>query len=73
MKSRYDRLREAGYLTVEEMAKLLGIAAKTVQERRKRGLLKGVRLNDLHEYLYEYPGADAGASKTTPALGAHQE
>lgn len=38
LKSRYDRLREAGYLTVEEMAQALVIAAKTVQERRKRGL-----------------------------------
>jgi hypothetical protein len=37
LKNRYDRLREVGYLTVEEMSKLLGIGVKTVQERRKRG------------------------------------
>ena len=55
LKSRYDRLREAGYLTVEETAQLLGVSAKTVQERRKRGLLKSVRVNDNPEYLYERP------------------
>ena len=46
LKSRYDRLRAAGYLTVEEMAPAVGISAKTVQERRMRGLLKVVRVND---------------------------
>jgi DNA invertase Pin-like site-specific DNA recombinase len=55
LKSRNDRLREAGYLTVGETAQLLGVSAKTVQERRKRGLLKSVRVNDNPEYLYERP------------------
>jgi hypothetical protein len=58
LKSRYDRLRAAGYLTVEEMAPAVGISAKTVQERRMRGLLKGVRVNDRPDYLYEPPAAD---------------
>jgi hypothetical protein len=53
LKSRYDRLREAGYLTDEEMAKLLGVSPKTVAERRKRGLLKAARVNDRPKYLYE--------------------
>jgi hypothetical protein len=56
LKSRYDRLREAGYLTDKEMAKLLGVSAKTVAERRKRGLLKAARVNDRPEYLYERVG-----------------
>jgi hypothetical protein len=55
LKSRYDRLREAGHLTDEEMAKLLGVSPKTVAERRKRGLLKAVQVNDRPEYLYERP------------------
>jgi DNA-directed RNA polymerase specialized sigma24 family protein len=42
-------------LTDEEMAKLLGVSAKTVAERRKRGLLKAARVNDRPEYLYERP------------------
>jgi hypothetical protein len=65
LRSRYDRRREAGYLTVEEMAPALGIAAETVQERRKRGLLKSVRLNDRPEYLYEFPTAGVGARSVT--------
>jgi hypothetical protein len=55
LKSRYDRLREAGYLADEEMAKLLGVSTKTVGERRKRGLLKAAAFNDRPEYLYERP------------------
>ena len=57
LKSRYDRLRKAGYLTLQEMAQALGISPKAVQERRKRGLLKSVRVNDNPEYLYERPAA----------------
>ena len=55
LKSRYDRLREAGYLTVSETARLLGVSVKTVQERRRRELLNSVRGNDNPEYLYERP------------------
>ena len=55
LKSRYDRLREAGYLTAEEMAELQHISPKTVAERRKRGLLKAAQVNDRPEYLYERP------------------
>jgi DNA invertase Pin-like site-specific DNA recombinase len=60
LKSRYDRLREAGYLTIGEIMQMLGISTKTVQKRREQGLLKAVRLNDRCEYLYEYPGIGTG-------------
>jgi len=55
LKSRYDRLREAGYLTAEELGRLLGIAPRSVAEFRKRGQLKAARFNDRPEYLYEPP------------------
>ena len=55
LKSRYDRLREAGYLTAEELGQLLGLAPRTLAERRKLGLLKAARINDRPEYLYEPP------------------
>jgi Recombinase/Recombinase zinc beta ribbon domain len=67
LKSRYDRLREAGYLTVEEIAQALGIAAKTVQERRKRWLLRSVRLNDRPEYLYKSPAVGVGKRSVSRA------
>jgi hypothetical protein len=55
LKGRYDRLQEAGYLTDEETAKLLGVSPKTIAERRKRGLLNAARVNDRPEYRYERP------------------
>lgn len=55
LKSRYDRLREAGYLTDEELAEILKISTKIVAERRKRGLLQAARVNDRPEYLYKCP------------------
>jgi hypothetical protein len=63
LKSRYARLRDAGYLTVDETARLLGVSAKTVQERRRRGLLESVRVNDNPEYLYERPDVCVQATK----------
>jgi hypothetical protein len=63
LKSRYDWLREAGYLTDEEMAKLLGVSPKTVAERRKRRLLKAAQVNDRPEYLYQRPGVGLNAAR----------
>ena len=57
LKSRYDRLREAGYLSDEDLGYILGVLPKTAAERRKRGLRKAVRVNDRPEYLYERPTA----------------
>ena len=56
LKSRYDRLREQGLLTVAEMAQLLGVSAGTVKIWRAKGLLKGRLVNDKNERLYEHPG-----------------
>ena len=56
LKSRYDRLREAGMLTQKEMSALLGMCEMTVRIWRKHGLLTAHRYNDKPEYLYEHPG-----------------
>jgi hypothetical protein len=61
LKSRYDRLREAGKLTQEEMAEMLKVAPVTVRIWRKHGMLKAYPYNDRNECLYEPPGADAPA------------
>lgn len=58
LKTRYDRLREKGLLTLEEIAHLLGVATHTVKIWRRRGLLLGHAYNDKNEYLYEHPGDD---------------
>ena len=58
MKKRYDRLRDAGMLTVDEMADLLGISTATVKIWRSHGLLRAHAYTDKNECLYEHPGED---------------
>jgi hypothetical protein len=59
LKSRYERLREAGMLSSEEVAKVLAIKKKTVQVWHKAGLIRGHAYNDRNCCLFEPPGADA--------------
>ncbi len=59
LKSRYARLREAGLLTVGEVAHVLGISAGTVKVWRAAGLLRGHAYNDKNSCLYEPPGPNA--------------
>jgi hypothetical protein len=56
LKSGYTRLREAGRLTLQEMAKLLGISTKWVKVWRDHGLLRAQAYNEKNECLYEHPG-----------------
>jgi DNA invertase Pin-like site-specific DNA recombinase len=58
LRSRYDRLREAGMLTADEMACRLGVTRGTVNIWRRRGLLRGCYSND-NGYLYPAPDANA--------------
>jgi len=58
LKSRYDRLREQGLLTAEELAATLNIKPPTVKTWRTRKLLRCQRYNDKGGFLYEQPGAD---------------
>jgi DNA invertase Pin-like site-specific DNA recombinase len=55
--SRYQRLRQAGLLTRDEVAQELGVAASTVKAWRESGLLHAQLYNDKKQYLYEPPGA----------------
>ncbi len=59
LKIRYDRLREAGLLTLGEMARALNVTPCTVKVWRRRGLIRGHAYSDRHDYLFEPPGADA--------------
>ncbi len=53
LKSRYDRLREKGMLTVKEIAKHLGIVTGTAHTWRELGILKAEAYNDKKGYLFE--------------------
>ena len=61
LKTRYDRLREAGMLTLSEIADRLGVVTQTVKEWRDHGLLRAHAYNDKNECLYENPGDDPPA------------
>jgi len=53
LKSRYTRLRQAGMLTVKQIARQLKICTSTVKDWRRCGLLKAHAYNDKKQYLYE--------------------
>ena len=56
LKSRFQRLREAGMLTQKEIADQLGISKTTVHDWRRSGLVKAKAYNDKNECLYEAMG-----------------
>jgi DNA invertase Pin-like site-specific DNA recombinase len=59
LKSRYERLRERGLLTLADVAAALNISTATAKAWRRAGLLRAHAYNDKNQYLYEAPGADA--------------
>jgi DNA invertase Pin-like site-specific DNA recombinase len=63
LKTRYDRLREVGMLTLAEIADRLGVATQTVKKWRDNGLLRAHAYNDKNECLYEHPGDEPPAKK----------
>ncbi len=58
LKSRFERLRAKGMLTLDEMAQRLGICTKQLKTWRAAGLLRAHLCNDKNEYLYEDPGSE---------------
>ena len=56
--SRAERLRAKGFLNTRQIAQLIDSKPSLVDYWRQQGLLKGIRLNDRNEYLYENPDAD---------------
>ena len=57
--SRYDRLREAGKLTLAEVAEQLQVSTTTVKVWRRNGLLRGHPYNDKNECLFDPLDQDA--------------
>jgi hypothetical protein len=55
LKSHYERLRAAGMLSIEEMAKLLGVHPGTIKVWNRAGLLAGHRGDDKNRWLFEAP------------------
>ena len=55
LKSRHERLRVRGMLTVQEAAERLAVSEETVRAWRKAGLLRGHAYGDGTYCLYEIP------------------
>jgi len=56
LRSRHDRLRAEGLLTLREMAALLNVSTDQVKLWHRRGLLRASAFNDKNECLYQHPG-----------------
>jgi hypothetical protein len=56
LRSREQRLRDTGLLTLPEMAHTLGVSTGTVKTWRDAGLVTGHRYNDHGQMLYHPPG-----------------
>jgi hypothetical protein len=55
LKSRQQRLREQGWLTVREMATLIGGPWTRIKYWRKAGLVTGMHHNGARDYIYRRP------------------
>ena len=66
LKDRFSRMREAGMLTLDEVAAVLGVCTPTAKTWNQRGILKGHPYNDKGQCLFERPRGDA------PVKGKHK-
>jgi hypothetical protein len=76
LKTRWERLRERGMLTLEEMAERLDLCTDQVKAWRAAELLHAHRCNDKNEYLYEDPGPNpprVGKGAKLPGKGPMDE
>jgi DNA invertase Pin-like site-specific DNA recombinase len=67
LKSHYQRLRDRGCLTTQELTQRFGVSATTITEWGKRGLIKNVYAYRHSSALWEFPtGYTVAKSKTGP-------
>jgi len=58
LRSRRQRLREAGMLTITEMTERLNVCTSTIKAWHRAGIVGGLRYNDKGEHLYHPPDPD---------------
>ena len=56
LKSRFDRLRERGLLTISEMAKACGVSINTIGHWRRKGIIRAHPIINRMQFLFEPPG-----------------
>jgi DNA invertase Pin-like site-specific DNA recombinase len=67
LKSRFDRLRERGMLTISEIAQKLGVSIDTIWRWQRCGLVRAHPFNDQNWCLYEDPSQDPPTKDMLPA------
>ncbi len=67
LRSRRQRLRDTGMLTLAEIAKAHGVANNTIKKWRRAGIVSAQRYNDKGEYLYHPP--DPANPPDRPKIG----
>ena len=67
LRSRRQRLRVTGLLTLAETAAAHGVANATIKKWRRAGIVSGQRYNDKGEYLYQPP--DPANPPDRPKIG----
>ncbi len=72
LKTRFERLRERGLLTVDETAERLGVCTASVKRWRAKGRLNGEKLDDMGQYLYDDPGKRS-SRRTVAVSGRNDE
>jgi hypothetical protein len=56
LKSRFDRLRERGMLTIFEIARRCGVSTSTISNWRRKSRIRAHAINDRNQFLFEEPG-----------------
>ena len=56
LKSRFDRLRERGMLTMFEIARRCGVSTNTISDWRRKNRIRAHAINDRNQFLFEDPG-----------------
>ena len=56
LKSRFDRLRARGMLTMVEIAKRCGVSTNTISDWRRKVRIRAHAINDRNQFLFEDPG-----------------
>jgi DNA invertase Pin-like site-specific DNA recombinase len=72
LRTRYQRLRAKGLLTVHEMAARLRVCTQTVKIWRSAGLLKAYPYSSKNECLYEPPGPNRPKKHTWKGISAQR-
>jgi len=73
LKSRYNRLRERGLLTLDEISKKLGVYEGTVRIWQQHGILRAYPVTDRNQCLYEDLGPNPPKKNRGIKLAARQK